>query len=106
MENKENNLVAPTEDNSKLFVFKIQEENGGVQVDFNTVDPEGNPAEDSITTVDLSLIVITLVRLLKDQGLGNDELKAFMNNIVDETDNADIVGEENETQEEQEQEQE
>jgi hypothetical protein len=77
----------------KLFVFKITEEKEGVRVDFDTVDHEGNVAEEKISIVDLSMIVITLARLLKEQGLTETELEEFMLNIVKETNQTTLIGE-------------
>ncbi len=73
----------------KLFVFRMEEEHGGIRVDFDTVDEEGNATDEDVDTADLSMIVIALVRLLKDQGLSDAELQEFMSNIIEETGDAE-----------------
>jgi len=86
-----------TQDNqTRKYIFSVEEEPSGIKVGFNNIDSEGIITEDEsalITTVDISMITIALFKMLKEGGLSDNDLKGFANNLLEETITSEVWNE-------------
>jgi len=99
-------LVSPAKDTTKKYLFTISEDEYGMRVEFDSMK-NGAIEEDLVMTItDVSLITVSLVKLLSDEGMTTDQLQEFMQNIIEMSTEAKVEGDLDGAQEEQAKEQE
>ena len=69
------------------YLFSVEEDQGGLKVGFQT--PENQ--DDTMSAVDISMVVVALFKMLKEAGLTREQINDFMSNISNEIESADIV---------------
>ena len=86
----------------RQYVFSVGESDNGIQVKFNTLTQGGQLGEleheeelaggdGSMTIVDISLIVLSLAKMLRDSGMSKEDLKEFFSDIVQSSEDMDAV---------------
>lgn len=93
--------VAPVEKkipSEKKYIFTIQADDEGMRVEFDALTPSGEIDEEdnslNMTMIDISLVTVSLFKMLRDEGMTEDQLRDFSNNIINMSNEAKVVNKE------------
>jgi hypothetical protein len=75
-------IAETAQDTIKRYLFTITEDEYGMRVKFDSMKNDAIDDNLVMTITDVSLVIISLLKLLREEGMTEEQLQDFMQNII------------------------